>query len=239
MRKLIPRRTSKGYDSTYKLSILSSLAFHTKVPYTKIYREGITGISQEDIAYGKQLGYTVKLLAIGKNTFEGIEVRVHPTYIKNTNPLATVNDAFNAVFLHGDAVDDIMLYGRGAGALPTGSAIVSDVIYAATHSDVKYSTFKNTANADKEVKFVTNFASSYYLRLTVEDKAGVLSKITAVFGKHNISIINMMQEDADENGRVSLIIVTHETREQNVKNAVSRLNQLDSVKVETVIRVVS
>lgn len=236
-----PTADVEAYDSTYKLSILSSMAFHTKVPYTKIFREGITGISKEDIAYGKQLGYTIKLLAIGKNTEEGIEVRVHPTYIKDSNPLAAVNDSFNAVLLHGDAVDDIMLYGRGAGALPTGSAIVSDVIFAATHEDIRYSTFKNNATAEKDVKFVTNFASSYYLRLSVEDKAGMLAKISSIFAKNNISLVKMIQEDdKDENGMVSLIFITHETREFSVKNAIAKINALgDFVKVESVIRVVS
>lgn len=235
-----PTSDVDGYDSTYKLSILSSIAFHTKVPYTKVFREGISNISTADIVYGKELGYIIKLLAIGKNTDAGIEVRVHPAYVKNDNPLASVNDSFNAVLIEGDSVGNIMLYGRGAGALPTGSAIVSDVIYAATHSDIKYSTFKNTANADKEVKFVTNFASAYYLRLTVEDKAGMLAKITSVFNRFNISIVNLMQKPVDKDGKLPLIVITHETKEQNVNSAVQKINLLgDLAHVESVIRVVS
>ncbi len=235
-----PTADVEGFDSTYKLSILSSMAFHTKVPYTKIFREGITDISQEDIAYGKELGYTIKLLAIGKCTPDGIEARVHPAYVKNSSPMATVNDVFNAALLHGDAVDDIMLYGRGAGALPTGSAIVSDIIFAATHAEVRYSTFKNNATADKDTKFVSNFESAYYLRLSVEDKAGMLAKISSVFGKYNISVVNMIQKEAEKDGKVALILITHETKEQSVKNAVAKINQLgDFAKVEKVIRVVS
>ena len=116
-----PTADVEGYDATYKLSILASLAFHTKVPLDKIYREGITDISRQDIAYGEELGYVLKLLAIGKNDGEGnIEVRVHPAFIRKDHPLASVSDSFNAVFLKGDCVGDIMLYGRGAGALPTG-----------------------------------------------------------------------------------------------------------------------
>ena len=160
-----PTNDVEGFDSTYKLSILSSMAFHTKVPYTKIYREGITNVQAEDIAIAKEFGYTLKLLAIGKNTDKGIEVRVHPAFIHSTHPLASVNDAYNAVYLRGDAVDDIMLYGKGAGALPTASAVVSDVIYAATHAEMKYSTYKNTAAAETGVKFVSDFSSAYYLRL--------------------------------------------------------------------------
>ncbi|MDE6441263.1 MAG: homoserine dehydrogenase, partial [Clostridia bacterium] len=143
-----PTADVEGYDAAYKLSILSSLSFHTKIPYTNIYREGITGIENIDIKYGKKLGYALKLLAIGKNSTKGIEVRVHPAFIKDTHPLASVNDSYNAVYITGDCVDDVMLYGRGAGALPTGSAIVGDIIYCATHENYSYSPFDNTENAD-------------------------------------------------------------------------------------------
>lgn len=238
--ELDPTADVEGFDSTYKLSILSSMAFHTKIPYTKIYREGITQITQEDIAYGKELGYVIKLLAIGKNTPSGIEVRVHPTYVRASHPLASVNDAFNAVFITGDAVGDVMLYGRGAGDLPTGSAIVSDVIYAATHSDIKYSTFKNTAAADRETKFVTNFSSAYYLRMTVCDKGGVLSKISNIFARRGVSVCEMIQKDAAEDGKATLIFITHETKEQSIHGAVAKIAALDDVaEVNSVIRVVS
>lgn len=235
-----PTADVEGFDASYKLSILSSLAFHTKVPFSKIYREGITNVSQADIADGKALGYVLKLLAIGKQTEEGIEVRVHPAFVRKGHPLAAVNDSFNAVYLTGDSVGDVMLYGRGAGALPTGSAIVSDIIYAATHSENRYSTFKNTAGADKETKFVSDFRSAYYLRINVADKAGVLAKITAVFGKNNVSIVEMIQKPTGEDGKVPLIIITHETRELAVRNAVSKINALEDVgHVETVLRVIS
>ena len=233
-----PTADVDGFDSMYKLSILSSLAFHTKVPYTKIFREGISAIGQQDIIYGKELGYTLKLLAIGKNNGKGIEVRVHPTFIPNEHPLASVNDSFNAVYLQGDAVGDVMLYGRGAGALPTASAVVSDVIYAATHSEIKYSTFKNNATADSSVKFVSDFESAYYLRLSVDDKAGVLAKITGIFGKCGISIVEISQKSKEEDdSRMSLVIITHRTRENSVKNAVSKINGLGLGEVEAVIRV--
>lgn len=235
-----PTADVEGFDAAYKLSILSSLAFHTKVPFSKIFREGISGISKEDIADGKELGYVLKLLAIGKQSDAGIEVRVHPTFVRKEHPLASVNDSFNAVFLTGDSVGDVMLYGRGAGALPTGSAIVSDIIYAATHSENKYSTFKNTAGADKDVKFVNDFKSAYYMRMTVEDKAGFLAKIASVFGKHNISIVELLQKPAREDGKVPLVLVTHETHELSVRNAVAKINSLDGVAhVDTVLRVVS
>ena len=232
-----PTADVDGFDSMYKLSILSSMAFHTKIPYTKIYREGISNIDTKDIAYGRELGYTLKLLAIGKNTEKGIEVRVHPTLIPNAHPLSSVNDSFNAVYLTGDAVDDVMLYGRGAGALPTASAVVSDVIHAATHSEIKYSTFKNTATADSSVKFVSDFTSAHYLRLAVEDKAGVLAKISGIFAKYGISIVEVSQKGSMEDGRVPLIIITHKTGENNIKNAVAKINASGLGEVQAVIRV--
>ena len=233
-----PTADVDGFDAMYKLSILSSMAFHTKVPHAKIMREGIRDVKAVDIAYGKELGYTLKLLAIGKNTDKGIEVRVHPTFIPTTHPLAGVNDSFNAVFLHGDAVDDVMLYGRGAGSLPTASAVVSDVIFAATHSDIKYSTFKNTENASPETKFVSNFESAYYLRLSVEDQAGAMAKITASLAKYGISIVQISQlERMGDLPRVPLIVITHKTNENSVKNAIAKINATGLATVETMIRV--
>lgn len=235
-----PTNDVEGFDSTYKLSILASMAFHTKVPYTNIFREGISKIDTQDIANGKELGYTLKLLAIGKNSEKGVEVRVHPTFIPSTHPLASVNDSFNAVYLTGDAVDDIMLYGRGAGALPTASAVVSDVIYAATHSEVKYSTFRNKATAEKGTKFVSDFSSAYYFRLSVEDKAGVLSKISSIFAKQDISIVEISQRaKAAGETRVPLIIITHKTNESAVKKAVAKIEESDYATVGAVIRVES
>ena len=235
-----PTADVEGFDAAYKLSILSSLAFHTKVPFSKIYREGITGISKDDILDGKALGYVLKLLAIGKQSDAGIEARVHPTFVRQGHPLAAVNDSFNAVYLTGDSVGDVMLYGRGAGALPTGSAIVSDIIYAATHSENKYSTFKNTAGADKDTKFISDVKSAYYLRIMVEDRAGILAKIAAIFGRNNVSIVEMIQKPIGTDGRVPLVLITHETRELAVRSAVAKINALEGVgHVETVLRVIS
>ena len=232
-----PAADVEGYDAAYKLSILSSLAFHKKVPLDKIYREGITSVDRKDIKYGAELGYTLKLLAIGKNGEEGIEARVHPAFVKNKHPLASVNGSFNAVYLQGDSVGDIMLYGRGAGDMPTGSAIVSDVIYAATHSDVKYSTFKNSAGAEKGVRFVNDFRSRYYIRFTARDKAGVLAKVAGICAKFNISIVDLIQK-GEEQDNVPIILVTHETGEMSLRRAVEKIRALeDVVEVNSVIRV--
>jgi len=236
--ELDPSADVDGLDATYKLSILASMAFHTKVPYTKIFREGIAKLHPADILYGKELGYTLKLLAIGKNTENGVEARVHPTLIPSDHPLAAVSNDYNAVFLRGDAVGDVMLYGRGAGEFPTASAVVSDIIYAATHSDFKYSTFKNTAGANPETKFINNFESEYYIRLSVTDEVGILAKIMVIFAKYNVSIVKVAQQNKmEETGdRIPLIILTHTAKENAVKNAVAKINATGVCSVESVLR---
>ena len=238
-----PTADVEGIDSMYKLSILSSMAFHTKIPYTKIMREGISHIDANDIAFGREIGYTMKLLAIGKHEGDSVDVRVHPTFIPHNHPLASVNDSFNAVYLQGDAVGDVMLYGRGAGAFPTASAVVSDVIYAATHSELRYSTFKNNAQPESHVKFLSDFTSSYYLRLFIDDRLGVLAKITGILGKCGVSIVEISQKPKGMFGansdRVPLIVTTYKTKENSVKNAVAKLNASGLAFVEAVIRIES
>lgn len=232
-----PTADVEGFDATYKLSILSSLAFNSKVCIDNVHREGITGIKKEDVEYGKQLGYTMKLLGIGKNTPEGIEVRVHPTLVANSNPLASVNDSFNAVHLVGDSVGEIMLYGRGAGALPTGSAIVSDIIYCAKHSDFYYASFDNSEKGNKQVKFATDFSSMYYIRLSVQDKAGVFNKITYALAKNNVSLKEVKQV-AKTSDSVPVIIITHECLESSINKAIEKIKTITEVNaVESVIRV--
>ena len=234
-----PANDVEGVDAAYKLAILASLAFHTKVPYAKVYREGISSVEQTDIAYGKQLGYTLKLLAIGKHTERGVEARVHPVFIRNSHPLASVRDAYNAVYLTGDCMDDIMLYGRGAGALPTGSAVVSDVIYAATHSEIRYSTYRNTAGADRETKFVSDVASAYYIRLSAEDRTGALAKVTGILAKYGVSVMELIQK-RDAGGTedpMPVVIVTHGTTENCIRGAVSRINASGVASVKALIRV--
>lgn len=231
-----PTADVEGFDATYKLSILSSLAFNTKICIDNVHREGITEITKEDIAYGKELGYTLKLLGIGKNTENGVEVRVHPTFISNSNPLASVNDSFNAVHLVGDAVGEIMLYGRGAGALPTGSAIVSDVIFAAKHDNYYYAPFKNNKEGNAKTKFVSDFTSQYFIRLSVKDAAGVLSKIAGLFAKHNVSI-QQVKQVAGKDGIVPVVIITHECQESMVNKSLDKIKEVNGViSVDSVIR---
>ncbi len=235
-----PTSDVEGYDATYKLSILSGICFNKKIPYSNIYREGISNLSPVDIAYGKKLGYVIKLLAIGKDSSKGVEVRVHPAFVRTSHPLASVNDNYNAVYITGDSVGDVMFYGKGAGAMPTGSAIVGDVIYCATHTQHRYSTFNNTQSAAPDTKFVTNFESAYYLRFLAADKAGELAKITAILGKYGISVAKVVQDNEDGcKTEVNLILVTHYTREANIKKAVAAIGKdLADTAVEAVIRVI-
>ncbi len=231
-----PTADVEGFDATYKLSILSSLAFNKKICIENVYREGITAISKEDIAQAKEMGYTIKLLGIGKDTEKGVEVRVHPTLVKNDNPLASVNDSFNAVHLVGDAVGEIMLYGRGAGALPTGSAIVSDVIFAAKHNEYFYASFENNEKGNQAVKFVSDFTSKYYIRLTVKDTAGVLAKIANTFAKNNISIAEVKQVACSKEN-AQIVVNTHVCAESAVKKTLDKLSSLEEViQVNSTIR---
>jgi len=223
-----PTADVEGFDATYKLSILSSLAFNTKVCIDDVHREGIKGVSKDDIAYGKSMGYTLKLLGIGKNTEKGIDVRVHPTFVPNDNPLASVNDSFNAVHLVGDSVGEIMLYGRGAGELPTASAIVSDIIFASKHADYYYANFKNNAQGNKETKFVKDFITKYYVRLAVKDEAGVLAKISGAFSKGNISLKEVKQISAEE-GKAEIIVITHPCSESDMQKTLEKISSIEEV----------
>lgn len=233
-----PTADVDGYDSMYKLSILSSLAFHTKVPIDKIYREGISNINKIDIEYGKQFGYVLKLLAIGKIINGKIEARVHPAFIPENHPLASVKGSFNAVHIVGDNVGDIMLYGRGAGDLPTGSAIVSDIVFAAKQSKPTYATFKNTTTEISDKGFSRDFQCQYYIRMNVKDLPGVLSKIAGVFGKHKVSINSMQQEVVGENA--SIIFMIHKIGEKSINRAIADIEKLDVVNtINSIIRVES
>lgn len=233
-----PTADVEGFDATYKLSILASMAFHAHLPVPVIYREGITNLSAEDFDMAKQLGYTIKLLAIGKKNGTSIEVRVHPTMIPITHPLSGVRGVFNAVFLTGSAVDDVMLYGRGAGAMPTASAVVSDVIYACHREGRhRYMTFVNREELSDVIELVDNFESGYCTRIRVTDCAGVLSEVAAVYAEHGVSISTVLQTQA-ENGEASLTLVTHKARERDMNEALEQLMGLDCVKaIQSTIRV--
>ncbi len=231
-----PSADVDGYDSMYKLSILSTLAFHKRVPISEIYREGISNISIKDIEFGKQMGYTLKLLAIGKNVNGKIEARVHPAFIKNDHPLAGVKGSFNAVHILGDNVGDIMLYGRGAGDLPTGSAIVSDIVFASTHKP-QHDHFHVRKNS--KTVFLADFECEYYIRMSVVDKPGVLAKIAKKLGSNGVSI-NILQQLGSrcDEGNAEISVMTHRTSERKMREALEQIQELDVVNsVESLIRV--
>lgn len=232
-----PKNDVEGYDNMYKLSILGSLAFNTKVPIENIYREGIQKVSPKDIEIGKEFGYVVKMLAIGKREGNKIEVRVHPTMIPKEHPLASVNGVFNAIFLHGDSVDDVMLYGQGAGQLPTASAVVSDVIYAAKMMDAPvYTAFDQ--QVDSSIEFVDNFKTAAFINITVKDEVGVLSSITALLAKRGVSVAAMVQKTKSTEGVVKLIFITHEAHENDIEAAIQDILELPAVvMINNIIRV--
>lgn len=227
-----PAADVEGFDSTYKNSILSSLAYKKRVPLDKIYREGITNIDVKDIAYGKELGYAIKLLAISKCKDGKIEARVHPSFLPSSHPLAGVKGPFNALYLNGDSVDDVMLYGRGAGALPTGSAIVSDIVFAAGRDEHRRFPFQTECD-NCNVEFADDFVSSHYIRFVVKAEDGTLGKISNAFARGGVPIKTVLQKD-DE----TLIFVTREVRESVIKKALEAAEQLSGVeKVAARIRV--
>ena len=231
-----PSSDVEGMDAAYKLSIMASLAFHTRVPFKQVYREGITGVTQEDIAWGKELGYVMKLLAVAKREGDTVEVRVHPTFLPKEHPLSRVHDSFNAVYLHGHACKEMMLQGRGAGDMPTASAVVGDILHAVTADVHVHPTFANQAEPDASLEFTNNWTTKYFIRVSAIDAPGVLASVASCFAKENVSIATMMQKDAVEDGHVPLIFITHATPEQNMLAALAHLDP-EVCKLESMIRV--
>lgn len=236
-----PTSDIEGFDAQYKLVILSSLAFGTKVKIDDVYREGITKITSKDIRYAKDFGLVIKLLAIAKEIDGKLQLRVHPTMIPQTHPLANVHDSFNAVFIKGNAVDDLMFYGRGAGDLPTGSAVVADIV-SILRSDVdtenRLPVEKNNL-WHKEIGKINDITSRYYIRTTVTDRPGVLGEITAIFGRHGVSLRSVIQRGRIKNEEeVGLVLVTHYTNEEQLQGAINEVKDMESVKeINNMIRI--
>lgn len=233
-----PTADVEGYDAAHKLTILSSLAFGTYVDFQQVYREGISKISPVDIEYAQELGYVIKLLAIGKAKEDIMELRVHPTFIPQSHPLASVNDAFNAVFVKGDAVGELMFYGRGAGDLPTGSAVVGDIISIVKNIDRKKSkAYHEEGKQNKKIKPMGETEGEYYLRLIVKDRPGVLGEIASIFGRNNVSISSVIQK-GEGIPEVSLVFLTHFTREENIQAALKEIIDSEAVvELANLIRV--
>ena len=235
-----PTADVEAFDASHKLTILASLAFQTKVPLENIYREGISNIHLEDIEYGKQLGYTLKLLGIAKRTEKGIEARVHPTFIKANDLMSQVKGSFNAVSITGDSLGEIVLYGRGAGDLPTGSAIVSDILYAGKNIMSKhfYTSFGDQELSEAVKHLSDDFICEYYIRLSVSDTIGVLAKVGSLFEQCDVSIREVIQKSASEEGTVQLVITSHKTNETNIQNAITAIEKTNGImKLEALIRI--
>ncbi len=232
-----PKNDVEGYDAAYKLSILASLAFRCHVNYNDIYREGITAITAADIAAARQFGYTIKILAVGVNHPDAIELRVHPVMIESTHPLATVSDAFNAIFIRGSSLGDSMLYGRGAGELPTASAVVGDVMNLAFRQGPGFSRDTEFALNERAVLSINDCVTSFFIRSVVDDAPGVLASIASVFGKNEVSIRALEQIDAKD-GCASITIITHQVKEARMRAALNEIEGLPCVqRVASVIRV--
>lgn len=234
-----PSADVDGLDAARKAAILASLAFDTVIEFEDVSVEGISHITEDDIEYGLNLGYVIKLLAVGRNTDDGIDVRVHPVFLPKTHPLASVNGVFNAVFVRGDVIGDAMFYGRGAGALPTASAVVADIIevvrdiVSGTTGRMKY-----RIGERKKLCPVEKTRSSYYLRLVVADEPGVLGEIATTFGRARVSLKSVIQARWTEDGDAEIVAVTHVVTHAAASAAADALRALPVVReVRSLIRV--
>jgi len=231
-----PTADVEGFDAGAKAAILASIAFGVTVVAGDVYREGISGVTPADIGVARRLGYVVKLLAIAERIDGRVAVRVHPAMIPATHPLASVRDSFNAVFIEGEAVGELMLYGRGAGGMPTASAVLGDLVDAAHNRRMGGSGRTGTLRAGTFLA-VDELSSQFYLNLDVVDRPGVLAAVATIFGEHGVSIRSMEQEGLGDEAR--LVFITHTAREKDVQATIQGLRHLDAVKrIGSLLRVV-
>lgn len=233
-----PTADIEGYDAGRKVAIMASLAFDSRVSFDDVDIEGITNISAKDVEFADNFGMAIKLLGITRNTPDGIEAGVHPVLIEKNHPLASVRDAFNAVFVHGDAIDDAMFYGRGAGEFPTASAVMGDIIEV-SRNIVCGCTGRISCKCKKDipVKDPGDVKSKYFLRLKAADRPGVMASITSVLGNNKISITQVVQTAAVD-GEAEMVIMTDEVKAKHFDDAIIILKGLSSVnKICSVIRV--
>jgi homoserine dehydrogenase len=227
----------EGIDTAHKLAILVSLAFGVHAPIADIYTEGISRLSPLDIDFGREFGYRVKLLAIAKHRDGKVEARVHPTMVPENYPIAKVSGVYNAIQIVGDACSDIMLYGRGAGSMPTGSAVVGDIMDITRHILLEPSRKLPVVEPAESLSIqpMDSITSLYYLRFMALDEPGVLSQISGILGRHSISIAQVIQRGRKQGGAVPLVVMTHTAREQDVQNALIEMKGLKSVSEAPVL----
>lgn len=227
----------EGYDTAYKLAIMSSLAFGVSIHPENIYREGINNITVRDIDYARRSGYKIKLLAIARQDDKKIELRVHPAMVPSNHPIAGVNDSFNAIFIKGNAVGDLMFYGRGAGELPTGSAVAADIISILRNREAPLDSFENMYLETKKIKKPEENEPEFYIRFNLNNKDGVLNKISNIFNKNNIAISSVELDNSDENDS-SAAFITKKAVEKNLKNSLDEIGKIGNVnKIESVMRI--
>lgn len=234
-----PTADIEGLDAGRKVAILASVAFNSRVVFDDVHIEGITKISSKDIKYAKEMGCDIKLLGVARNTEEGIEAYVCPMLIPSEHPLASVNDSYNAVFVHGDAVEDAMFFGRGAGELPTASAVVGDIfdivrnIRLGCTARIGCTCYKNLP-----VKKMEDSYNRYFLRMQVEDRCGVLAEITAVFAKHHVSVAQIIQKESKIKDSAEVVVITATVKEGDFMTAMKELEKGKAVKtISNILRV--
>ena len=235
-----PSLDVEGIDAAHKLVIMVNLAYGTPLPMSAVYTEGIAKISTVDMTFARELSYTIKLLGIAKCQDQVIEARVHPTLVPTESPMAQVHGVYNAIHLVGDAVGDIVLYGQGAGSLPTASAVVGDIIDLARNrikesfSRVPATSFQWGSRQPLAIKPMADIESRYYLRCMVKDEPSVLSTISGILGKHGISISSVLQKERKQGQAVPLVIVTHRSIERGMQSALHDINALPIISEPTV-----
>ena len=238
--KVNPSSDIEGYDAACKLAILSSIAFNSRVVVDDVYKEGITKITASDIEYAAEMGYRIKLLAIGSEEDGQIFVRVHPALVPTSHILASIEDVFNAVYIYGEYIDRVMSYGRGAGDKATASSVVGDIVNIARNfdRDNKKMIYGCSCFENKKVRTVDETISKFYIVLDAIDRPGVLAKIAQVFGKHSVSINSMIQKQTDIKEMANLIFITHEVANKDLYKSVDELSGLDVVDgIANIIRV--
>ncbi len=232
-----PTLDIEGLDSAHKLQILASLAFRTTVNVKDIYTEGITGVSGQDVVNAGELGYRIKLLAIAKASDGALEARVHPTMIPADSPMAAVSGVFNAVFITGDNVGNLMFYGRGAGQLPTASAVWSDtldiarrVAYGIPALDVE---LPSVSGRPLPLRPMDEIRCAYYLRVMAMDRPGVLAQVAGILGRHDISLVSVLQKGRAHGEAVPVVMMTHDARERDMRAALGEIDTLPVVASRT------
>ncbi len=238
-----PTADVEGFDAMYKIAILSSIAYGSHIDVSQIYHEGITNISAADISYARQLGYEIKLLAIGAKADNTLELRVHPAFVPCTHPLASVNGVFNAIFIQGEPVGSLMFYGRGAGSGPTGSAVVGDVIDCARNINHGASgRVPCRCYQHLPIQPIGEVETRYYIRTLVQDKPGVIGRMATILGKHGVSLTSIFQPQHEENtnnsGMAEIVWITHLVKEKKMQAALNALKAEEVVsEIANVIRV--